>query len=62
MTRVSGLIRSLGAEAVGNTREQFLAFVNAAIAKWATVIRSVDVEQDYRKTIREPSLNILPQF
>lgn len=45
MTRVSELIRSLGAE-VANTREQLLAFVNAEIAKRVTVIRSADVEQE----------------
>ena len=62
MTRVRELIRGEGAEVASNTREQSLAFVNTEIAGRATVIRSADMGQDYRKTIREPSPNILPQF
>jgi tripartite-type tricarboxylate transporter receptor subunit TctC len=45
-SRVRELIRSQGAEIVGNTPEQFLAFVNAEIAKWAKVIRSAGVPQE----------------
>jgi len=45
-TRVRELIRSQGAEIVGNTPEQFLAFVNAEIIKWAKVIKSAGVPQE----------------
>ena len=44
--RVRELIRSQGAEIVGNTPEQFLAFVNAEIIKWAKVIKSAGVPQE----------------
>jgi len=44
--RVRELIRSQGAEIVGNSPEQFLAFVNAEIIKWAKVIKSAGVPQE----------------
>lgn len=44
--RVRELIRSQGAEIVGDTPEQFLAFVNAEIAKWAKVIASAGMERE----------------
>lgn len=37
-------IRSLGADPVGNTPDQFLAYVNAEITKWAKVIKNGGVE------------------
>lgn len=39
-------IRSLGADPVGNTPDQFLAYVNAEIAKWAKVIKRGGVEAE----------------
>lgn len=45
-TRVRELIRSQGAEIVGDTPEQFLACVNAEIAKWAKVIASAGMERE----------------
>jgi len=44
--RVGELIRSQGAEVAGGTPEEFLAFVNAEITKWAKVIKSAGVQQE----------------
>jgi tripartite-type tricarboxylate transporter receptor subunit TctC len=44
--RVGELIRSQGADVVGGTSDEFLAFVNAEITKWAKVIKSAGVQQE----------------
>jgi tripartite-type tricarboxylate transporter receptor subunit TctC len=44
--RVRELIQSQGADIVGDTPEEFLAFVNAEIAKWAKVIESAGMERE----------------
>jgi tripartite-type tricarboxylate transporter receptor subunit TctC len=36
----------MSAEPVGNTPEQFDAFVKAEIAKWGKVIRALDIKVD----------------
>lgn len=39
-------IRRQGADAVGNSPQDFLTYINAEIAKWAKVIKSAGVEQE----------------
>ena len=39
-------IRSQGADAVGNSPQDFLMYVNAEIAQWAKVIESAGVAQE----------------
>jgi tripartite-type tricarboxylate transporter receptor subunit TctC len=39
-------LSALGAEPVGNTPEQFAAFLKAAIDRWAAVVRTARIRAD----------------
>jgi tripartite-type tricarboxylate transporter receptor subunit TctC len=39
-------LTALGAEPVGNTPEQFAAFLRAEIARWAEVVRTARIRAD----------------
>jgi hypothetical protein len=46
ISRVTALVAGLGAEAVGNTPEQFLGYIRSEIPKYAKVIRESGARVD----------------